>query len=383
MPWEEKTVERSRKEFISEVIRGDESISALCRKYEITRKTGYKWIERFKEDNILEDRSHAPFHVPNRTPKNVETLVLELRDEHPAWGARKLKRRLEDTGHKNIPAASTICDILKRNDRVDIAESIKHIPYERFVYDHPNDLWQMDYKGHFGMLDGNRCNPLTITDDHSRFNLCLDAKKDQRTPGTKSSIERVFAEYGLPDAFLCDNGAPWGDSNGGFTPLEVWMMQLGILPIHGRPRHPQTQGKEERFHKTIVDEMLRFVVIKDLEHAQHVFDPWRYEYNYERPHSALNLDTPSKHYRESKRKYIPGNAKEPEYDVGARLRKVNCKGYLSIQRYRYYFSETFIGKILELKDIDEGITDICYGRFRIAQIDTKEQKMITRKIVRC
>lgn len=382
MPWEKKTVEKSRIEFVSEVMRGEDSISELCRKYGITRKTGYKWLERFQNGESLDDKSHAPFHTPHKTPKVMEDIILQLRDTHPSWGGRKLKRRLENLGYKELPAASTICDILKRTDRIDPEESEKHTPFIRFEYPNPNDLWQMDYKGYFNMLDGNRCNPLTITDDHSRFNLCLDAKENQNTEVTKSSLERVFSEYGLPEKILCDNGPPWGDSKGGYTLLEMWFMQLGILPVHGRPYHPQTQGKEERFHKTMIDEILQYTVIRDINHAREVFEPWRYEYNYERPHGALDLDTPSKHYCVSKRVYIPQIIKEPEYNSGINLRKINCKGYLSIRRKRYYFSETFIGKTIELKEREDHLTDVLYGNFNVAIIDLREQRIISRKIRR-
>lgn len=382
MPWEKKTVEKSRMEFVSEVMRREDSISEICRKYGITRKTGYKWIERFQSGESLDNKSHVPFHTPHKTPQAMEEIILQLRDEHPSWGGRKLKRRLEDLGYTDLPAVSTICEILKRTNRIDPEESEKHTPFIRFEYPNPNDLWQMDYKGYFNMLDGNRCNPLTITDDHSRFNLCLDAKENQNTEVTKSSLERVFSEYGLPEKILCDNGPPWRDSKGGYTLLEMWFMQLGILPVHGRPCHPQTQGKEERFHKTMIDEILKFTVIRDIHHAKEVFEPWRYEYNYERPHGSLAMDTPSKHYCKSKRLYTPQMIKEPEYGSGINLRKINCKGYLSIRRKRYYFSETFIGKTIELKERENHLTDVLYGNFNIAIIDLREQRIISRKIMR-
>lgn len=382
MPWEEKTVEKTRLEFVSKAIQGNQSMSSLCREYGISRKTGYKWIQRYKEGQGLSDKSHAPINRYNKTPEEMEAAILEYRDKYPAWGGRKLKRRMEDLGYTNLPAASTISNILKRNDRISKEESEKRTPYKRFEYEKPNELWQMDYKGHFGMLDGNRCNPLTITDDCSRFNLCLDANENQRTECTIRSIKHVFYEYGLPDAILCDNGYPWGNSNGGYTPIEIWFMQLGILPIHGRIGHPQTQGKGERFHETMEDELLKYVVIKNLKHGHEVFNTYRYEYNYERPHHALNLDTPAKHYHPSKRIYIPGSEMEPEYDTGRNLRKVNCKGYLSIRNHRYYFGEPFIGKTVELRETEEGIMEVLYGEFRVAVVDMSQLTIVTRKIIR-
>lgn len=381
MPWEDKTVKKTRMEFVSSAVDGEKSISELCREYSITRKTGYKWITRYKNGENLSDKSHAAFNTPNKTPDDVEQKILDFRANHPAWGARKIKRLLEDKGNSDIPAASTIADILKRNHCIEPEESKKHIAYKHFEYSKPNELWQMDFKGDFGMLDGNRCHPLTILDDHSRFNLCLEAKDNQQTGGVVASLNRVFDEYGLPKAILCDNGKPWGDSKPGYTLIELWFMQLNILPIHGRPIHPQTQGKEERFHRTMKYELLKYVAIQDMKHAQEVFDTWRYEYNYERPHNSLRLDVPAKHYKASNI-ILPSKIMEPDYDSTARLRKVNCKGYISIQNHRYFLSETFIEKFLEITDELDDCIALHYGDFQIAKIDLKEQLFVSKKIYR-
>ena len=177
-----------------------------------------------------------------------------------------------------------------------------HKPYRRFQKEEPNQLWQMDFKGHFAMADGRRCHPLTMSDDCSRKLLCLDAYDNERWKSVERSLLRVFSEYGLPDAILSDNGPPWADHTNGYTPYEIWMMQLGILPMHGRALHPQTQGKEERFHRTLKEDVLKRYTIRDLVEAQSIFDHYREEYNVERPHAALNYDVPEKHYRSSARK---------------------------------------------------------------------------------
>lgn len=379
MPWKEKTVKESRLEFVVAAISGERSVSELCREYNISRPTGYKWIERYKAGEELSDKSHTARTQPHRTSQETEALILDTRVCHPTWGGRKIIRYLREKGNEKLPAASTATAILKRNGFISAEESAKHTPYRRFQRERPNELWQMDFKGHFAMTDGERCHPLTMSDDCSRKLLCLDAYNNEQWKSVEKSLLRVFSEHGLPDSILSDNGAPWGDSNHGYTPYEIWMMQLGILPIHGRALHPQTQGKEERFHRTLKEDVLKRYAIQDLEDAQRIFDSYREEYNTERPHAAIDYDVPEKRYRASKRQ-LPKSWGEPEYDTGQTLRKVNCKGYLSVQKHRYYLSESFIGKYLELQFRPEDMVDICYGKYRIARIDLNEKLFVSRRI---
>lgn len=381
MPWECKTLEHTRQEFITKAIAKTDSISALCREYGISRPTAYKWIERYKNGENLSDKSHEPLFKPLKTLPHTEEVILDARIQHPTWGARKLKRFLENKGYEELPAISTISNILKRNGCISKQASDTHTPWKRFEKDFPNQLWQMDYKGHFAMLNAERCHPLTILDDHSRYSLCVDAKNDEKWITTKASIERVFCEYGLPNAILCDNGKPWGDSNNGYSLFDLWMMQLNILPIHGRPFHPQTQGKEERFHRTMKTDLLSRVPMHNIEHAQREFNSFRHCYNNERPHGALNLDVPAKHYKPSKRTYNE-LLYEPQYDDGECLRKVNYKGYISINRHRYYLGETFINKYLKIVYQPDDIVALCYGAFQIAKIDLNEQLFISKRIYR-
>ena len=374
-------MEKSRLEFVVEALAGEKSMSQLCREYEVSRPTGYKWLRRYQAGEPLRDQSHASRRHPNRTPPEVEALLVAARNRHPTWGGRKLVRYLEDQGYSGLPAASTATEILRRHGLISPEESEKHTPYRRFQMERPNQLWQMDFKGHFALTDGTRCHPLTISDDHSRRLLCLDAYDNERWPSVQRSLLRVFQENGLPEAILSDNGPPWGDNANGYTPYEVWMMQLGILPIHGRPLHPQTQGKEERFHRTLKEDVLKRCALADLLHAQTVFDAYRAEFNQERSHAALGYDVPDRHYTPSPRP-LPGSWGEPEYDAGLTLRRVNSKGYLSIQGRRYYLSEAMIGKYVELRFRPDNLVDLCYGPFRIASIDLSERLFRSRKISR-
>lgn len=381
MPWKEETVEQQRTNFIILANKEGCNFSALCRQFNITRKTGYKWLERYRQGESLRSQSRAPYFRPRQTPTELEELILSVRINHPTWGPRKILRHLADKGNDGLPAPSTVASILKRNGFVSPEQSNSHTPLKRFERDSPNDLWQMDFKGHFGMCDGNRCHPLTIKDDHSRNLLCLDAYGNEQWVGVKGSLDRVFREYGLPNSILCDNGAPWGNNKQGYTAFELWMMQLNVLPMHGRPLHPQTQGKEERFHRTLNEDILKRIPIRDLSHAQEIFDAYRIEFNTERPHEALGLDVPAKHYKKSC-KHMPEELQEPEYDTGKTLRKVNYKGYISVRQHRYYLSETFIDKYIELLPMEESILALCYGDFIIAKIDLAEELFISRKIYR-
>lgn len=264
MPWECRSVETIRKEFVAKAIMGEESISELCRRYNISRPTAYKWIERYRNGDNMSDKSHEPVFKPLKTAPKKEYLIVETRIKHPTWGARKIQRYLADRGFMDLPAASTISDIIKRNGLVSVEEAEKHTAWKRFEKENPNDLWQMDFKGHFGMLNNNRCHPLTVLDDCSRYSLCIDAKDNECWNGVRSSLERLFYENGKPNAILCDNGPSWGHCKQHHSAFDLWMMQLDILPMHGRPLHPQTQGKEERFHRTMKKDLLERTAIRFL-----------------------------------------------------------------------------------------------------------------------
>lgn len=226
----------------------------------------------------------------------MASKVLAVREAHPTWGGRKIAARLCHLGEHSVPAPSTITAIVHRHDRIDPAESAKRGPWRRFEHAAPNDLWQMDFKGEFKMANGRWCYPLTVLDDHSRFNLALRACGDQKRPTVQSQLTAVFQRYGLPQAMLMDNGTPWSVSHsiGAYTKLSVWLLRLQIRVIRGRPYHPQTQGKEERFHRTLNTELLQGRPFNDLRHSQMQFDPWREIYNHPRPPRCRRSNTARK-----------------------------------------------------------------------------------------
>jgi len=383
MPWKEKSMSQKRKTLVEEINSGEESLSAICRKYAVSRPTAYKWLLRSETGDSFEELSRKPLGSPNQTMKSVENLILDARCAHPYWGGRKLKAFLERQGNTKIPAASTITRILHSHDLISREASLAAMPYKRFERKHPNDLWQCDFKGHFKMSDGNRCHPLTVTDDHSRYNLCISAKDNERLPDVLSSFLLMFEEYGLPKSILCDNGNPWGVRTdiGGYTKFEVIMMDYDIKVIHGRPLHPQTQGKEERFHGTLKRELLSRVEIFDLPSAQKEFDAFRKEYNEIRPHYALNYAVPADRYEKSKRE-MPENIYEWEYECGVEVKKVQ-NSYIEFRGNKFFFSEGFKGKNVGLiYSPKDDILEIVYRNFTVSQINMKEMCFISKKIKR-
>lgn len=373
MPWQEVSTMSLRREFINLAMQDDINMRELCRRFGISPKTGYKWLQRHREGGVqgLEDRSRRPHHSPQRTPAPVEQQVLTLRDAHPAWGGRKLKRRLQDLGTIQVPSASTITAILARHGRIDPAESAKHTPWQRFEHEAPNRLWQMDFKGHFALRSG-RCHPLTVLDDHSRYSLCLGACGDEQGATVQAELTQVFRCYGLPDRMTMDNGAPWGaDADHRHTPLTVWLMRLDIRVGHSRPYHPQTQGKDERFHRTLHAELLKGRQFDDLDHCQRHFDQWRTLYNHERPHEALGDATPATRYRPSPRAF-PESLPPIDYGPADVVRKVQAKGEIHYHGRAFKIGKAFHGYPVALRPTDEdGVLAVYFCQQQVASIDLR------------
>ncbi len=373
MPWKECSSVSEREEFVKLVALDSSNVSLLCRRFEISRKTGYKWLGRYASSDraTLCDRSRRPHTSPVRTCATMEGLVLAVRHQHPAWGGRKIRRVLLNVGHEGVPSASTITAILHRHGRIDQAESSKHKAWTRFEHEHPNDLWQMDFKGHFAM-DRGRCHPLTMLDDHSRYCVSLEACGNERTETVRSRLTGVFRRYGLPRRMLMDNGPPWGNNaDHPWTPLTVWLLRLGVGVSHGRPYHPQTQGKEERFHRTLKAEVLSGRSFENLLVCQSAFNDWRETYNVHRPHEALDLDTPITRYASSSRSF-PESLPSIEYGPGDTVRRVHDGGLISLKNRAYRVGKAFRGYPVALRPtLCDGILDVYFGTERIGWIDER------------
>lgn len=379
MPWESKTVEELRKEFII-AAQHTKNFSSLCREFGITRATGYKWVERGKNCESLSDKSHARKNISNKTDRETEQLILSVRKDNPAWGGKTIRTLLLNQGYDDLPCVKTFNNILKRNGCISPEESLKHKPFIRYEKENCNDMWQTDFKGDFPLLDGTRCFPLDILDDNSRFAIKIAVKPD--TIGVTESFKEAFLEYGMPNSVLSDNGWTFRGFHGGYTHFEKWLMDHDILPIHGRIKHPQTQGKIERFHKTMKSELLNHNQFKDLTEADKKLQEWRLKYNNIRPHEALGMKCPADVYIPSNRIYTD-EVKNFEYGGQYHVIKVNSWGYVRFDKWQIYLSETMIGEHIEFRPNPLGDSFIaCYRNFKIAEFSTQDGRLINRKISR-
>ena len=380
MPWERRTVEDQRREF-AQAAMNCSNFSALCREFGIDRHTGYKWKERYETCQPLSDKSRRPYRTPTRTPEDVELLVLAVRADNPGWGAKTIHKVLSNEGYTNLPCIKTVNNILRRYGCISPEESMKRQPFIRFEKERCNVMWQTDFKGEFRMEDNNYCYPLTILDDHSRYSLKIAPRLSTANVVIPVFLE-VFREYGMPDSILSDNGAQFAGFKKGYTQFERWLMDLNILPIHGRIKHPQTQGKIERFHRTMKQELLNHTHIVNIEDAQNKLCIWRDKYNNIRPHEALNMRTPGEVYEPSQRQYRE-TIEKFEYGGEHHVIKVNSWGYARFAHHQIYLSETMANQYIEFRPGPDGETFIaCYRNFKIAEFDTEDGQLIHRSIAR-
>lgn len=362
-----------RLEFVTFARQENANIAELCRRFGISRETGYKWLGRFAEggEAALADQSRRPHTSPQQTKTAIAREILELRAQHPSWGPRKLRRRLLNLGVSGLPAHSTIGALLQREGQIEAQASAQHQAWQRFERARPNELWQMDFKGHVAMSRGERCHPLTLLDDHARYLLGLRACARENDATVRMHLEQIFARYGLPENLLCDNAPPWSGNRGEWTPLAIWLIRLGIRVLHGRPYHPQTQGKEERFHRTLKAEVLSRTDLRDLPHSQEVFDLWRPVYNHQRPHEALGLATPASRYTPSSRS-LPKALPPIEYSPGDLIFTVKGKGEITWKNRSYYLGNGFAKESIALRpNLTDGLYEVFFCHQRLGWIDLR------------
>jgi transposase InsO family protein len=366
MPWGVRKVEDIREEFVTFALRKAYPIAKLCRIYKISRKTGYKWIKRALEGDSLTDRSRRPLRTKNKTPVEIEEKIINLRMENPGWGARKLYHALNK--EIELPSIKTINNILNRNGLILEEESQKRKHYRRFEREAPNELWQADFKGEFRLKNGQICYPLTVIDDCSRYSIAIVPKENQR--GIKDEFEKILYEYGKPRELLTDNGWCFRGYKGSCSKFEKWLMDHDILPIHGRIMHPQTQGKVERFHKTMEDELLKHREFRDIEEFKDEVLAWKEKYNNVRPHEALDNKCPAQVYEKSALKYDP-TVKPYDYDYSLTVKKANKYGYILLNGNHIFVSETLAKHYLAVQpdSENENIVNIIYRNYQIGKID--------------
>lgn len=368
MPWQEHTIVSSREAFVEAARDPEANLRALCRAFEISPTTGYEWLRRAAAGEPLTDRSRRPHTSPRQTAAAVEAQVVALRDQYPHWGGRKLRELLLGDGGA-APSASTITDILRRHGRVPATPPPRpsggHLRFEATA---PNRLWQMDFKGPL-RIGRQRCFPLTVLDDHSRFALTVAACRDQCGRTVQAQLVPIFRTYGLPERMLMDNGAPWSATGQPYTRFSCWLLRLGIRISHGRPRHPQTQGKDERFHRTLETELVATTTFADWFGCQVAFDRFRECYNTVRPHEALGLQPPSTRYTASERAY-PETLPPLIFLDGVHRRQVQAKGEISFRGQAFLVGRAFIGETVGVLATDDPSRwSVWWGQVRIGALD--------------
>lgn len=372
MPWKDLTTVSQRFELVRLYLAGAASMTTLCQRFGVSRKTAYKWVGRYRAGgpSALADQSRRPWTSPHQTPPDQEARVLALAETHDTWGSTKLHYALRDDGMDPVPAPSTITKILRRAGRLrEMAPAPR--AWRRFEADAPNDLWQMDFKGWHRMRTGH-VHPLSVLDDHSRYLLALQAMDGEGYDAVRAALTACFQRYGLPWTMLADHGPPWGTAE---TPaptrLAVWLMRLGIVLKHGRVRHPQTQGKVERFHRTLKCDVFSGHTYADLAEVQTACDAFREIYNHRRPHEAVQNRPPSTVYTLSARPF-PATLPEPAYADDAAVRKVARQGTISYQRRRIVVGKGLAGTRVGVYPTEvDGIVRVQFYRTTLKEVDLR------------
>ena len=371
MGWKTMDVRQQRVEFVVAAARKEKAFSQLCAEFEISRPTGYLWCSRYRSGGLeaIAEQSRKPHQSPSRTSSSVEQQVVALWQRYPDWGARKLGLRLEEQSGTLLPS-STIHRILRRHDLVQRREQ-RCRPYQRFERDRPNELWQMDFKGPRGW--NQQVGPLSILDDHSRYLIGLQALSSTQTELVQEQLEESFQRCGVPEGMLMDHGIPWWGAHSplGLTRLSVWLMRQGIRLYWSGVRHPQTQGKVERFHGTLLRALTKR---QDTQRTQKWLDDYRWEYNHVRPHEALGMKTPSKVWTPSERKYDP-HPPRWEYCPEAVLRKVDADGKLQLDGRQWHFSRALSGQSVQVVSLDHRVL-VYYCNTVIRELDLTTGKSV-------
>jgi transposase InsO family protein len=367
MGWGSRDVRDRRVEFVIRVSRG-ESLRGLCREFEISRPTGYLWLKRFREQGVagVEELSRRPHESPRQTASEVERRIVELRRQRPDWGARKLAVLLRREGVM-VPVI-TLHRVLVRHGLV-LDRERRRQATGRFEREHPNELWQMDFKGQKG--SDAAIGPLSVLDDHSRYLVALEQTGTTRSEAVRERLEGVFRSHGVPEAMLMDHGSPWWSavSAQGWTQLSVWLMRQGIRCCFSGIRHPQTQGKVERFHRSLEEARDRADGSSWLQQAW--LDAFRDEYNQLRPHEALDMHTPASRWHPSSKIYDPKPA-DWDYGAGAELRKVNTLGQITIHDTPWRIGVALRRQYVQIQRLDQRIL-IFYCNTLLRDIDLAAQ----------
>lgn len=380
MPWNETSPMEQRTQFIADYLRDFMSVTELCELYGVSRKTGYKWIERYVRlgPSGLDQLSRRPQNPHNQTDAQIVQVIIESRQRHPSWGAKKLLTILQKQHPQwDFPARSTICDILSRNGLVPKKPRRRHIGHPGKPSStclKPNDIWCADFKGQFRTGDGIYCYPLTVTDNHSRFLLGCQSLYSTAVAGSKPVFTRLFKEYGLPTRIRSDNGVPFATTTlARLSALSAWWVRLGILPELIEPGKPQQNGRHERMHRTLKDETTR-PAAANLNAQQRKFNLFRQEFNHERPHEALDMETPASIYVPSIRP-MPDKVPPLEYPDRFEVRYVSANGGIRWNHDWLNVSTVCSGQYVGLEEIDDGIWNVYFGPLKLGRFHERMMRI--------
>jgi transposase InsO family protein len=380
MSWKVSGVVERRKQFLAEYAAERWTMTELCQVYGISRPTGYELVRRWEAEGEagLEDRSRAPWRHPNQTPAEIEEPVLQLRREHPRWGPRTLRARLQKLHPQEPwPAASTMGALLDREGlTVPRRKRRRTPPYTQplAAAPEPNRIWCTDFKGWFRTGDGTRIDPLTIMDAHSRYLLRLQAVEKTDTARVQAIFEAAFRQYGMPRAIRSDNGAPFASrALAGLSRLAVWWMKLGIVPERIEPGHPEQNGMLERLHRTLAEETASPPQYS-ARAQQRSFDRFRYVYGEQRPHQALGMRTPSELYASSPRAY-PARLPEPEYGSAMKVRRVHKHGQFFWNYHSVFLSKVLYGENIGLLPVDDRYYRVYFAAVPLALFDSRQLRI--------
>lgn len=382
MPWKETCTMSERKDFIDAWLTSGNKIIRLCDRYGISTKTGYKWINRFKEEGYagLADRSRARHTQAHQTPERVVEQILELKLRNPDWGPVTIDSNLyRSDSDYSWPAVSTIGEILKRHNLVKPRRKRPKVPPLTEPLAHavePNDVWSGDYKGQFQLGNGRWCYPLTISDNCSRVLIACQGLYGPKLKPTMAVYEQAFRNYGLPRRIRTDNGYPFAMTTlGGLTPLTVWIVKLGILPERIDPGCPQQNGRHERMHRTLKAKTAS-PPKGNLSAQQRAFNGFRQTFNEERTHQGLGRGIcPMDVHRFSPRPY-PERIPEMSYPDGYQVRKVKCGGYIKFHNHAFYLSRQLIGEYVGLEPIGSDIWQLYFGELKLGILDNRLKSVI-------
>ncbi len=362
-------------------LKDGESMASLCREFDISRKTGYKILQRYEQCGVegLSDRTRRPFRYANQLSEQIEAAIVAARREKPSWGARKIRERLlRRLPHAvKVPACSTIHAVLDRHGLVSRPRLRRGTRAQGTALSqglNPNDLWCADYKGEFLLGNKRYCYPLTVTDHASRFLLLCEALESNKEDSAFRAFERLFQERGLPQAIRSDNGVPFASPNGLFnlSKLSVWWLRLGISIERIRPGHPQQNGRHERMHLTLKQETTRPAAANSLQ-QQAKFDAFLEEFNQERPHEALAMKSPADVYTASRRTYL--GIPEPHYPFHDKTVIVTSCGRLCLFRKKINLSTSLAGQAVGIKEVDQGIWLVSFMDYDLGYIDLEEKTL--------